>query len=68
MAAQVVTTLTTVGFGDVVPHSLLGKAVVIATISIGVVMIPVQAAQLYAEFTARRVVRGERVVCNGGGV
>ncbi|EFN56237.1 hypothetical protein CHLNCDRAFT_51907 [Chlorella variabilis] len=52
---MVVTTLTTVGFGDVVPHSLLGKAVVIATISIGVVMIPVQAAQLYAEFTARRV-------------
>ena len=55
---QVVTTLTTVGFGDVVAKSLLGKAVVIATICIGVVVIPVQAAQLYAEFAARRVVRG----------
>ncbi|PSC70953.1 transcription factor MYB44-like isoform B [Micractinium conductrix] len=54
----VVTTLTTVGFGDVVATSFLGKAVVIATICIGVVAIPVQAAQLYAEFTARRVVRG----------
>ena len=53
-----VTTLTTVGFGDVVAKSLLGKAVVIATICIGVVVIPVQAAQLYAEFAARRVVRG----------
>lgn len=32
---QVVTTLTTVGFGDVVATSFLGKAVVIATICIG---------------------------------
>ncbi|KAL4423371.1 hypothetical protein ABPG77_004302 [Micractinium sp. CCAP 211/92] len=54
----VVTTLTTVGFGDVVAQTFLGKAVVIATICVGVVTIPVQAAQLYAEFTARRVVRG----------
>ncbi|KAL4448241.1 hypothetical protein ABPG75_005460 [Micractinium tetrahymenae] len=54
----VVTTLTTVGFGDVVAQTYLGKAVVIATICVGVVTIPVQAAQLYAEFTARRVVRG----------
>lgn len=123
-AEQVVTTLTTVGFGDVVAQTFLGKAVVIATICVGVVTIPVQvggvwgwsaagarpavrrvamlgrcssglsarpgsachaglsvrdllpaglppsrasrpprpsqAAQLYAEFTARRVVRGER--------
>lgn len=34
---QVVTTLTTVGFGDVVAQTVLGKAVVIATICIGVV-------------------------------
>ena len=53
------TTLTTVGFGDIVAHTLLGKAVVIATICIGVVLIPVQAAQLYAEVSARRVVRGK---------
>ena len=39
---QVVTTLTTVGFGDVVPQTALGKALVIATICIGVVAIPVQ--------------------------
>ena len=56
---QVVTTLTTVGFGYIVAHTLLGKAVVIATICIGVVLIPVQAAQLYAEVSARRVVRGK---------
>jgi hypothetical protein len=55
----VVTTLTTVGFGDVVPQTVLGKVLIVATICIGVVLIPVQAAQLYAEFTARRVVRGE---------
>jgi hypothetical protein len=46
---------------------MLGKAVVIATISIGVVMIPVQAAQLYAEFTARRVIRGGQQGPGGGG-
>ncbi|PRW44899.1 Potassium channel subfamily T member 2 isoform A [Chlorella sorokiniana] len=54
----VVTTLTTVGFGDVVAQTMLGRAVIILTICFGVVAIPVQAAQLYAEFTARRVVRG----------
>lgn len=41
---QVVTTLTTVGFGDVVAQTMLGRAVIITTICFGVVAIPVQAS------------------------
>lgn len=54
----VATTLTTVGYGDVVPQTVLGRACVLAMIAVGVVLIPVQAAQFYSEVTARRVVRG----------
>lgn len=54
----VVTTMATVGFGDIVPVTVLGKLVVIGAILVGVVMIPVQATQFYAELVARRVVRG----------
>ncbi|GAB4817363.1 hypothetical protein N2152v2_004409 [Parachlorella kessleri] len=54
----VLITLTTVGYGDVVATTFLGKAVVLATICLGVVAIPVQAAQVYAELSARRVVLG----------
>ena len=36
------TTLTTVGFGDVVATTLLGKMVVVGMICVGVVLIPVQ--------------------------
>ena len=55
----VLITLTTVGYGDVVATTFLGKAVVLAMICLGVVAIPVQAAQVYAELSARRVVLGE---------
>lgn len=54
----VIITLTTVGYGDVVAQSALGKAVVVAMICVGVVLIPVQATAFYAELQARRVVRG----------
>ena len=40
-------------------QSALGKAVVVAMICVGVVLIPVQATAFYAELQARRVVRGE---------
>ena len=52
-----VTTLSTVG-SDVVPASFLGRAAVLGMIAVGIVLIPVQAAAFYAEFSARRVVRG----------
>ncbi len=54
----VTTTLTTVGFGDVVVRSTLGRMVVLALILVGVVLIPVQAGQLYAQLAARRVQLG----------
>ena len=53
-----ITTLTTVGYGDVVPKTFLGGLVVLAAICVGVVLIPVQATQFYTELNARRVVRG----------
>ncbi len=54
----VTTTLTTVGYGDVVVSSLLGKVAVLGMICVGVVLIPVQTSQLYAQLTARRVTLG----------
>jgi len=54
----VTTTLTTVGYGDVVVSSTLGKAAVLAMICVGVVLIPVQTSQLYSQLTARRVTLG----------
>eukprot|EP00884_Botryococcus_braunii_P010005 jgi/Botrbrau1/19005/Bobra.0100s0039.1 len=54
----VTTTLTTVGFGDVVAVSPVGKFTVLAMILVGVVLIPVQTSQLYAQLTARRVTLG----------
>lgn len=47
-----------VGFGDVVMTSPLGKAVVLAMIGVGVVLIPVQTSQLYSQLTARRMTLG----------
>lgn len=54
----VTTTLTTVGYGDVVVVSPLGKAAVLAMILVGVVLIPVQTSQLYSQLTARRLTLG----------
>jgi voltage-gated potassium channel Kch len=54
----VATTLSTVGYGDVVATSLLGRAAILAMIALGIVLIPVQAAAFYSEVNARRVVRG----------
>jgi voltage-gated potassium channel Kch len=54
----VTTTLTTVGYGDVVVSSTLGKVAVLGMICVGVVLIPVQTSQLYAQLTARRVTLG----------
>lgn len=54
----VATTLSTVGFGDVVAETVFGKAFVVVMIAIGLVMIPVQAALFYNEVSARRVIKG----------
>ena len=54
----VATTLSTVGYGDVVATSFLGRACILAMIAVGIVLIPVQAATFYSEVSARRVVRG----------
>ena len=62
----VATTLSTVGYGDVVATTLLGQAAVLAMIAVGLVLIPVQAAQFYAEVSARRVVRGALPAWAGG--
>ena len=69
----VTTTLTTVGYGDVVAVSVLGKAAVLAMILVGVVLIPVQTSQLYSQLTARRLTLGAQgsprrhpEICLGG--
>ena len=54
----VATTLSTVGYGDVVATSFMGRAAILGMIALGIVLIPVQAAAFYAELNARRVVRG----------
>ena len=54
----VATTLSTVGFGDVVPTTVFGKAFVVVMIAVGLVTIPVQAALFYNEISARRVIKG----------
>ena len=54
----VTTTLTTVGYGDVVVRSTVGKLAVLVMIFVGIVLIPVQTSQLYQQLTARRVTLG----------
>ena len=63
----VTTTLTTVGYGDMVPTTTIGKLAVLAMICVGVVVIPVQTSQVYSQLTARRVTLGAPVVCSGKG-
>eukprot|EP00977_Amphora_coffeiformis_P026978 scaffold32070_cov203-Amphora_coffeaeformis.AAC.1 len=46
------TTLTTVGFGDITPVTVQGKFVVCASIIAGVAVIPAQAAKLFEAFAA----------------
>ena len=53
-----VTTLTTVGFGDVVVTSLVGRIAVVAMICVGIVVIPVQTSQLYSQLSSRPVILG----------
>jgi len=56
------TTLTTVGFGDITPVTFQGRLVVMASILVGVIVVPAQAASLaeaYLEFQRER--DGERM-------
>jgi len=56
------TTLTTVGFGDITPVTFQGRLVVMASILAGVIVVPAQAASLaeaYLEFQRER--DGERM-------
>ena len=52
------TTLTTVGFGDVVPRTILGKLAIICVVLVGVVAIPVRASQVYQFLMMRRSMHG----------
>ena len=48
-----------VGFGDMVPQTFVGRFAVLVMICVGVVLIPVQASQVYNQLQARRVTLGE---------
>ena len=48
-----------VGFGDMVPMTFVGRFAVLVMICVGVVLIPVQASQVYTQLQARRVTLGE---------
>ncbi|GMH45490.1 hypothetical protein BSKO_13447 [Bryopsis sp. KO-2023] len=54
----VVTTLTTVGYGDVVVESAVGKVIVVAMMISAVMVIPVRATRMYQQATTRRIRRG----------
>lgn len=55
----VTTTLSTVGFGDIVVSSAPGKMATLGMIFVGLVIIPVQTSQLYTQLAARRVALGK---------
>ncbi len=50
-----------VGFGDMVPMTFVGRFAVLVMICVGVVLIPVQASQVYSQLQARRVTLGENI-------
>ncbi|KIZ04242.1 Potassium channel subfamily T member 2, partial [Monoraphidium neglectum] len=54
----ITTTLTTVGYGDVVVKSSIGRLAVLVMMLVGVVLIPARASQLYSRFSERRTVAG----------
>ena len=54
----VTTTLTTVGYGDVVVKSTAGKFAVLVMILLGVIIIPAQSSALWAQLQARRATLG----------
>ncbi|GIM15032.1 hypothetical protein Vretimale_17907, partial [Volvox reticuliferus] len=54
----VTTTLTTVGYGDVVVKSLAGRLIVLVFMAVGVVLIPVRTSQLWAQLASRRLTAG----------
>lgn len=53
-----------VGFGDMVPMTFVGRFAVLVMICVGVVLIPVQASQVYTQLQARRVTLGETAYHN----
>eukprot|EP00879_Flechtneria_rotunda_P024898 GHRR01026423.1.p1 GENE.GHRR01026423.1~~GHRR01026423.1.p1 ORF type:complete len:328 (+),score=79.79 GHRR01026423.1:96-1079(+) len=54
----VASTLTTVGYGDVVVKSSIGRLFVLAMMMVGVVLIPVRASQLYSRINERLLMAG----------
>ncbi|EFJ43388.1 hypothetical protein VOLCADRAFT_106827 [Volvox carteri f. nagariensis] len=54
----VTTTLTTVGYGDVVVKTTAGRLIVLVFMAVGVVLIPVRTSQLWAQLASRRITAG----------
>ena len=57
----IVTTLTTVGFGDITPSTTLGELTVVCLILFGFTLIPLQVAQLNTLFGERKVYLGQKI-------
>ena len=62
----VTTTLTTVGFGDVVPHTVTGKALVSASILTGAIVVPFELGAL-ASALGKAASSGESAANSSGG-
>ncbi|GLI58482.1 hypothetical protein VaNZ11_000187 [Volvox africanus] len=54
----VTTTLTTVGYGDVVVKTMAGRLIVLVFMAVGMVLIPVRTSQLWAQLASRRLTAG----------